>query len=91
MEERSSKLIKLKTHFEYFADDVFVVNNLFGLLDPFVDDFFVGVLLDFKSLERLKLFEGDEVEEDEAEAEDVGLERIGRYYLFALDFNQLWC
>jgi hypothetical protein len=42
-----------------------------------VDDLFVGVLLDFESFEGLEFLEGDEVEKDESETEDVRLEGIG--------------
>lgn len=90
MKKRPPELIKLKTHLKYFADDVLVVDELLRLLDPFVDDFFVSAFFDFESLKGLELLEGNEVKEDEAEAEDIGLEGVGGDNLFTLDFDEFW-
>ncbi len=54
-----------------------------------MDDLFVGVLLDFESFEGLEFLEGDKVEKDEAETEDVRLERVGGYDFFGLYFDEL--
>jgi hypothetical protein len=48
-----------------------VVDELPGLLDPFTDDLFVCKLLGFESLCRLELFEGNQVQKDQAKAEDI--------------------
>ncbi len=76
MKKRSAKLIKLKGHFEHFTNNVLVVDQFLGLLDPFVNDFFVSVLLYFESLEGLEFLESDEVEKHETETEHVRLERV---------------
>lgn len=64
LEFASLEFVEFQSVLEYLADSGLAVREFLGLLDPLLDDFFVGGLLHLQSFVGLEFLVSDHIKDD---------------------------